>query len=107
MPPNPEDLMMSLQRPGKMAMDDSMMEDEEMDAGAEEEGMEEPRASSADGGTVFLDENLFPDGCKIGDTVLIKATVTKHGAKYGVTPEEITREQDGAGEATEEGAEGY
>lgn len=70
----------------------------------ENEGNVDPRASSPDGGTLFIDKALFPDNCKVGDTVTIRATVTKHGAKYGVVPEEITSAKSGGG--MEGGSEG-
>lgn len=66
-------------------------ETEDMD---DEEPQVDPRASSADGGTLFIDSSMFPEGCKVGDRVKILATVTKHGQKYGVQPEEIVAEKD-------------
>jgi len=83
-----ENIMAALQGRGKMGENT----DEEMPEGEGETEEVDPRASSADGGTLFIDKELFPEGCKVGDTVNIKATVTKHGAKYGVVPEEIAAE---------------
>lgn len=73
----------------------------------EDEGDVDPRGQSADGNTLFIDKERFPPKCKVGDTVIIKATVTKHGAKYGVVPEEITRASGAAGEMEEGGGEDY
>lgn len=83
-------------RQGAMPDPDGMGEED-----MEQEGEVDPRALSADGKTLFIDKELFPPQCKVGDTVLIKASVTKHGAKYGVVPEEISRAEgaeDGGGD---------
>lgn len=99
----PFSLMGALQNKGPMM-------EPEIDEEEADEPQYDPRASSPDGNTLFLDKDMFPKGCKIGDRVKITAVVTKHGEKYGVKPEDIERAQDGGleeGSKSPEGGDDY
>ncbi len=63
------------------------------------EPMEDPRSQSATGDTMYLDKDLFPGKCKVGEKVMITGTIESLGTKYGVVPEGITSaEETGEGQ---------
>lgn len=68
---------------------DDLPDEDTSDDSDDDQVQRDPRGMSADGKTLFIDKDMFPDNCKIGDEIIINATVTKHGAKYGVVPGEI------------------
>lgn len=74
------------------------------DEGDEEEGMpmEDPRNSSKDGETLFIDKSMFPGGCKVGDKYEIKGTVASLGSKIGIVPEEVEPYDEQAESAEDE-----
>ena len=85
------DMMKALAGRGQMEPDESEMED----TGEENDDLGnpsvDPRSMSSDGKTIFIDKDMFPDGCKVGDEVMITATVLKHGEKYGISVGEIAK----------------
>ncbi len=87
----PLDMMKALMaaRTNPATNPDDLPEEDTSDDSEDDQLQRDPRGMSADGKTLFIDKDMFPDNCKIGDEVLIHATVTKHGAKYGVVPGEI------------------
>ena len=87
---NPAMMLQALQGYKRKPMPNPMEQAEEEDV-EEAEGMpmEDPRDSNKDGTTLYLDEDLFPEGCKVGKQVKIIATVTSMGTKIGVTPDEV------------------
>lgn len=60
------------------------------------------------GDVFFVDPSLFSDkNCKVGDEVLLKATVQSKGSKVGLTPVEIVMEGESGEEMGDEGQDGY
>ena len=62
---------------------------DEGDTGDDGIPMQDPRNASKDGQTVFIDADLFPGDCEIGDKYEIIATVVSKGTKIGLTPEDV------------------
>ena len=93
------DMLRALQMRGQNQ--EAELPEEDMGEDEEDDGTEpqlDPRGMSADGETLFIAKDKFPDNCKIGDDIKISATVTKHGSKYGVVVNEIAKANSGFGE---------
>lgn len=60
--------------------------------------LDDPRSASRDGETLYIDSDLFPGDCKVGERVKIVGTVTSLGTKFGVTPEEVLPYSENEGE---------
>ena len=67
--------------------------------------MEDPRNGSKDGQTIYVDENLFPGNCEVGDKYNLVCTVTSLGTKFGLQPEEATPVKDSGKPDDEDGDE--
>lgn len=92
---DPKMMMMALskfkRKPMPQPMEEASEDEEETAEGEDGAGlpMDDPRNASKDGETLYIDEDLFPGNCKVGEQVKIVGTVTSLGTKIGVTPEEV------------------
>ena len=98
MAPKPNPLMAALSsfKRGAPQLGDDQGEDQDQEPDATDP-MEDPRSASADGETLLIDKDMFPGGCKVGDTVTIEATVESLGTKFGVVPQSIKAGKDDSG----------
>ncbi len=89
-PRNPKIMALALQGFKRKGLSQPVEQAEEVET-EENEGlpMEDPRNASKDGETLYIDQDLFPGDCKVGEMVHIIGTVTSLGSKIGVTPDEV------------------
>jgi hypothetical protein len=69
-------------------------DDDDEDTEQEDEGQvfEDPRTTSLDKTTFFIDKGLLPKGSEIGDEVYLCAKVKSLGDKVGITPVDMYSE---------------
>ncbi len=94
--PNP--MMAALKGFKRTPVDPDADQEGAEDGAPEGEPLEDPRAESKDGMTMFLDKDMFPAGCKVGSKVTVTGTIESMGSKIGVVPEEIKPVSDGSGD---------
>ena len=60
------------------------------------------------GDIFFLDPSMLPDGdnCKVGDEIMLKASIQSKGSKIGLQPIEVVMESDDEDQEDDEGATG-